>query len=127
MLFMVEKSIRGGMCQAIYKYAKANNKYMKNYNANQKESYLEYLDANNLCKWSISKQLPVNGFERMDDLSNFNEDFIKNYDENSDKGYFLEVDIDYPKHYLNYIVTYHFYLNEKKLVKQKNLFVVQKM
>ena len=97
MLLMVEKSIRGGMCQAIYKYAKANNKYMKNYDANQKASYLEYLDANNLYKWSMSKKLLVNDFERMDELSNFNEDFIKNDDGNSDNGYFLEVDIDYPK------------------------------
>ena len=63
MLLMVEKSIKGGICQAIYKYAKANNKYMKNYDANQKASYLEYLDANNLYKWSMSKKLPVNGFE----------------------------------------------------------------
>ena len=55
MLLMVEKGIRGGMCQAIYKYAKANNKYMKNCDANQEASYLEYLDANNLYGWSMSK------------------------------------------------------------------------
>ena len=97
MLLMVEKSIKGGICQAIYKYAKANNKYMKNYDANQEASYLEYLDANNLYGWSMSKKLPVNGFEWMDDISNVNEDFIKNYDENSDKGYIFEVDIEYPK------------------------------
>ena len=48
MLLMVEKGIRGGMCQAIHKYAKANNKYMKNYDKNIKSSYLIYLHANNL-------------------------------------------------------------------------------
>ena len=48
MLLMIENSIRGGMCQAIYRYAKSNNKYMKNYYKNQESSYLEYLDANNL-------------------------------------------------------------------------------
>ena len=44
MLLMVEEGIRGGMCQTVYKYAKAN-KYMKNYNKCIKSSYIEYLDA----------------------------------------------------------------------------------
>ena len=48
MLLMVEKRIKGGMCYAIYRYAEANNKYMKNYNKNKDSSYLKYLDANNL-------------------------------------------------------------------------------
>ena len=48
MLMMVEKEIRGGMCHSIYRYAKANNEYMKNYDKNKESSYLEYLDANNL-------------------------------------------------------------------------------
>ena len=45
----------------------------------------------------MSKKLPVNKFEWVTELYKFNEDFIKNYDENGDVGYFLEVDIDYPK------------------------------
>ena len=48
MLLMVEKVIRGGICHAIHRSAKANNKYMKNYNKNIKSPYLMYLDANNL-------------------------------------------------------------------------------
>ena len=48
MLLMVEKSIRGGICHAIHRYAKANNKYMKNYDKSIEASYLMYLDANNL-------------------------------------------------------------------------------
>ena len=48
MLMMTEKGIRGGMCNAVYRHAKAKNKYMKNYNKNIKSSYLVYLDANNL-------------------------------------------------------------------------------
>ena len=48
MLLMVEKIIRGGICHAIYRYAKANNKYMKNYGKNEESLFFEYLDANNL-------------------------------------------------------------------------------
>ena len=48
MLIMIEKVIRGGMCNTIYRYAKANNKYMKNHNKNIESLYLMYLDANNL-------------------------------------------------------------------------------
>ena len=48
MLMMVKKGIRGGICNAIYRHAKANNKYMKNYNKNVKSLYIEYLDRNNL-------------------------------------------------------------------------------
>ena len=78
-------------CQVNYRYAKANNKFMKNYNKNTESSYMEYLDANNLYGWEISQIWVKPG-----ELSNFNEDFIKN-DENGNIGYFLEVDIDYTK------------------------------
>ena len=45
----------------------------------------------------MSKKLPDNSFEWIDDLSNYNEDFINHYDENSDKVYIFEVDIEHPK------------------------------
>ena len=48
MLLMVEIGIREGICHAIYRYTKANNKYMKNYNKDKEESFLQYLDTNNL-------------------------------------------------------------------------------
>ena len=95
MFLMVEKGIRGGMCQAIHRYAKSNNKYMKNHDKNSESSYLMYLDANNLYGWAMSQKLPINGFKWVEGLSKFNESFIQSYDENSDRGYFLEVDVEY--------------------------------
>ena len=56
-----------------------------------------YLDASNLYGWAMSRKRLVNGFEWVEELSQFNEDFITNYDENSNEGYFLEVDVKYPK------------------------------
>ena len=85
------------MCQATYRYAKANNKYMKNYDENKESSFLIYDDANNLYGFAMCKKLPVSDFKWVDDLSIFTEDFIKNYDEDSDIGYNLEVDVEYPK------------------------------
>ena len=90
---MVEKGIRGGISHSIYRYAKANNKYMKDYSKNKESSYLQYWDANNLYGWAMSQKLPVNNFGWIEDTSQFNEDFIKNYDEESDEEYFLEVDV----------------------------------
>ena len=99
MLLMVEKGIRGGICHSIQRYAKANNKYMKSYNNNEDSSYIQYLDANNLYGWAMSKKLLVNGFKWLDN-GVINEEFIENFDENDNKGYILEVDIKYPKRLL---------------------------
>ena len=63
MLFMVEERIRGGICHSIHRYAKANNKFMKNYDKNKESSYIQYLDANNLYGWAMSQNLLVNGFK----------------------------------------------------------------
>ena len=120
MLLMIEERIRGGMCQSVHRYAKANNIYMKNYDKNIESSYLTYLDANNLYGWATSQKLPVNGFMWYTKYaSDFAEDFIKNYNEDSDEGYFLEVDIEYPRNYGVLIKTYHFYQKEKHIKSRK--------
>ena len=119
MLLMVEKGIRGKICRAIHTYAKVNNKYMKNYDKDITSSYLAYLDANNLYGWAMSQKLLVNGFKWVEKsrLSRFNERFIKNYNENSDIGYFLEVDINYPKELFNLHKDLPFLPQRKKVEK----------
>ena len=108
MLLMVEKGTRGGICHAIHMYAKANNKYMKDFDKNKESSYFQYWDVNNLYGWAISQKLPVNNFEWIKETSQFNEDLIKNYNEESDEEYFLEVDVQCPKelHELNIQQTF---------------------
>ena len=97
MLLMVEEGIRGEISQAIHRYAKANNKYMNNYDKSIESSYLMYLDANNLYGWAVSQKLLVNGFKWPEKLSTFNERFMESYNGNSDIGCFLEIDVEYPK------------------------------
>ena len=105
------------------RHTKANNKYMKNYNKKIESSYIEYLDPNNLYGWAMSQKFPVNDFKwvKQEELSKFNEDFIKNYDENSNKGYFLEVDIDYPKELFNLHKDLPFLPESKKINKVEKL------
>ena len=97
MLLLFEKGIRGGMCNVILKYAKANNKYMKNYDATKKSIFIVYLDANNLYGWGMSNKLPLESFKWETDLSIITDDFINNYDEKSYIGYLFYADIAYPK------------------------------
>ena len=84
-LLMVEIGIRRGICHSIYRYAKAYNKYIKDYGKNIESSYLQYWDVNNLYGWAMSQKLPVNNFEWIKDASQFNEAIIKNYNEESDE------------------------------------------
>ena len=74
------------MPYSIHRYARAKNKYMKSYDKNEKSLYIQYLDANNLYGWAMCQKLPVNGFKWINDVTEINEEFIKNYDENNDKG-----------------------------------------
>ena len=101
------------------RYANANKKYVKNYDKNIKSSYLMYLDANYLYGWAISQKLPVNGFEWVEDLSQFKEDFIKNCDEDRNKGYFLEVDVEYPKNLVS-LYSHLPFLPERNKIKECN-------
>ena len=74
---------------------------MKKYDNNEESSYIQYLDANNLYGWAMSKKLPINGCKWFDNDKTaehvINEEFIKNYNENDKKVYILEKDVKYPK------------------------------
>ena len=93
MLLMIEKGIRGGICQSIFRNAKANNKYMIGYDEKKESSFFIYTDYDNLYEKAMSEKLPVDGFEWVEDISEIDENFIKNYDKDSNVGYFIEADI----------------------------------
>ena len=113
MLLMVEEGIKGGICHSIHRYAKANNKYMKNNNNNEESSYIQYLDANNLYGWAMSKKLPVIGFKWIETTEPvINEDFIKIMMKIMIKVIFLKLMLSILKNYTNYIVIYRSYLKE---------------
>ena len=84
MLLMLEKGICGEICHSIHRYAKANNKYVKDYKRRIVISSI--LDVNNLCGLAMSLKLPINNFHWIKDTSKFKENFIKNYNEESDEG-----------------------------------------
>ena len=80
-----------------------------------------YLDANNLHGWALSPKLSVNGFKWVNDLSRFNEDFIKSHNESSDIEYFLEVDVKCPKKLFSLHEDLPFLPERKQLEKVKKL------
>ena len=97
MLLMIESGMRGGRCHVMYSYVEANNKYINNYDENKESSFLSYLDASNLYECPMIKKRPVCSFMWIKNVSRIDEEFIKDYDENSDIGYFLKLDLEYPK------------------------------
>ena len=68
---MVEKGIRGGICYPIHRYAKANNKYLKNHDKNIEPSYLMSSDLNNLYGWGMPQKYSVDDFKWEKNISKF--------------------------------------------------------
>ena len=94
---MVEKVIWGGITQAVKRYARANNEYMKDlYNPDEKGIYLQHLDANNLYGWAMVQNLPTHRFlwKKAEDVTPEKIDELVKKDK---RGYLLEVDVEYPK------------------------------
>ena len=112
------------MCKTIYWYAKADNKYMKDYDKKKESLYLKYWDVNHLYWWAMPQKLPVNKFEWIKETSQFNEWFIKNYDEDGKKvmkDILLKLMFNTQKNYMKFIRTYHLYKKKRKLKKKKSL------
>ena len=110
------------MCHAMQRYEKANNKYMKDYDKKKKSPYIQYLDANNFYGKAMTEKMPVRGFKWVNDISKMDEDFVKGYDKNDNKGYILEVDVDYPNKLQNVHSDLPF-LPEKMVINNTNKLV----
>ena len=94
---MVEKCIQGGINQAVKRYTKANNKYMKDqYNPDEESIYLQYLDANNLCGWAMVQNLPTHRL-LWKKAEEFTPEKIDELVKKDKRGYLLQVDVEYPK------------------------------
>lgn len=98
----LERGIRGGISQISHRYAKANNKYLKDYNPKEKSSYIAYVDANNLYGWAMSQRLPISNFKWLSDeeleFMNDDIDLVNNFNAEGREGLILEVDLEYPEH-----------------------------
>ena len=115
MLLMLEEEIREGICHLVFRHAKANNKYMKDYDENKESFFLIYTYYNNLYGKAMSEKLPVDDIEWVDDISEIDENFIKNYDEDS------EADIKYSKELQNRHSNLPFLPERMKVNKCKKL------
>ena len=94
MLLMFGRRIRGGITQAVHRYAKVNNSYMGDkFNPREESSHLQYQDANNLYGWAMSQSLPTGRFKWVSIQPNEIDELARR----TDKGHLLEVDVAYPK------------------------------
>ena len=92
MYFFVEET-EGGISYIAKRYAKANNKYINDYDPEKLSTFIAYLDKNNLYGWAMSKYLPYGEFGWVKNVNNFD---VMSISEKSDTGYFLEVNLEYP-------------------------------
>ena len=93
MYLFIEKGLRGGISYIAKRYAKANNKYMKDYDPKKPSKFITYLDMNNLYGWVMSGYLPYGGFKWLKNVDGFD---VNSISEKSPIGYILEVDLEYP-------------------------------
>ncbi|XP_065354938.1 uncharacterized protein LOC135949335 [Calliphora vicina] len=90
----LQKGIRGAVTQCPQRHSIANNKYLSDYKDQLPSKYIMHYEANNLYDWAMSQALPVGDFKWLSNVENFSLDSIPN---DSNTGYILEVDLEYPK------------------------------
>ena len=78
-------------------------------------------NVNNLYECAMSQNFPVESFKWVENTSQFSKDFIKNNKEGSDEGYFLELDVQYPKKTCNVNNDLTFFPERMKMEKLKSL------
>ena len=88
----IEKELRGGISYIAKRYAKANNKYLNDYDPKKPSTFIPYLDMNNLYGWAMIEYLPYKGFKLLKNIDKFD----MSISEKSSIEYFLEVDLEYP-------------------------------
>ncbi|XP_024887727.1 uncharacterized protein LOC112464775 [Temnothorax curvispinosus] len=94
MVLFVERGIRGGLSQCSLRYARANNRHVPTHDSSQPTTYLMYYDVNNLYGWAMSESLPYANFQWLDNPDNFDATTVPT---DSDVGYILEVNLEYPR------------------------------
>jgi hypothetical protein len=95
MHLFIEKGLRGGICMVSRRFAKANNPMCPDYDDTKPNTWIVYLDANNLYGWAMEQMLPVGGFQWVEGLTL---DVVLATEDNAPEGYILEVDMEYPEH-----------------------------
>ena len=88
----IEKGLRGGISYIAKRYAKANNKYMNDYDPKKPSTFIAYLDMNNLYGWAMSEYLPYGGFKWLKNIDEFD---VMSVNEKSPTGYLLEIGLEY--------------------------------
>ena len=89
----IEKEVNEGMSYIANRYAKANNKYMKNYDSKKPSKFMTYLDMNNLYLWAMSRYLPYVEIQWLKNVDGFD---VNSMSEKSPVGVILEIDLEYP-------------------------------
>ena len=89
----IEKGLQGGISYIAKKYAKANNKYMNDYDPKKQSTFISYLDMNNLYGWEMSEYLSYEEFKWLKNVDEFD---VMSINEKILIGYLLEVDLEYP-------------------------------
>ena len=117
MFLMIERGIRGGISCISHRFAKANNKYLKNheYDESEDKSFITYLDANNLYGHAMIQKLPLDKLKFIEPGSKVFksiEDNLLNLNTEGDLGFILECDLEYPEETHEKLVIIQYFLKK---------------